>query len=884
MSLSAVCALAYEDVESDKQNVAVELVTGLGIMEPDSDTNFGGSTLVKRGEMALYITRLMGYDVKQSSNGRGYFEDVDTSTPEGAAVEFLASSGAIPKSGREYNPNDEATYVEAVRIILNCMGYGQVAKSCGGYPGGYLKTATDCELNKNVKMMTNSVMSKVDTAVLLYNAMFVYPMENLNNEYKKSDKTFLETSLDLYEVNGVVSGYENTYIGADTELPQNSVEINGEIFDAGVSGIDGYVGYNVNAYYREDRDGSKTIVAFSEKKNANKVYTFAIDDIEVKDNKVTYDENSRRKTLKVSESAAVIYNGRYYSKYSSLEEALDIAEGEVTFIANNSTDKCNVIIVKEYNHLLVERVDKRGGRLYLKNGSANESADPYLPSVVTVASSDIDCTVYMDGKEISFNDLQPNDAVTMEKNMDGDEIKLYVSRNVVSGKITSVSNDKLKINGEKYDLSKYSTDVLTNGTEGNFAITTDGKFLGLVEVVHNGSNDYAYVLDVYCEEGPEKAYVELFTAQGQIETFECTGSLKVNGVKKTYSEIPNVISKSEIVTYKVKNDGTLSYINRPYDASTKLDYINETEFIKNWNKSSVRYTDGIMGMSFITEDTVIFSMPRFDRDKESDYQILKASDLENRTYSDVTCYDVDRQGRAGAVLIVEDITDKVSMGDSLFFVKEVNTACNEDDDIVYRVDGYQDGKEVTLDFTEDTDSVTYEDGWINYVGNEDFDTGYQNLNVGDALQYTLDNEGNVGAYRLVFNNAKTIINAEGKVDYDNANNFFEDWSGTGSVTKQDFYDDLYIAFGDVQLRYMDYMVVLGLDENDRLSYESSTNPIRIIDYYRPINLLNAPVYLYYVNSDELELGDMEDVLKSDVVFVRSKKMGEKNEIMVYVEE
>lgn len=115
-------------------------------------------------------------------------------------------------------------------------------------------------------------------------------------------------------------------------------------------------------------------------------------------------------------------------------------------------------------------------------------------------------------------------------------------------------------------------------------------------------------------------------------------------------------------------------------------------------------------------------------------------------------------------------------------------------------------------------------------------------------------------------------------------NYYEDWSGTGSVTKQDFYDDLYIAYGDVQLRYMDYMLFLGLNEKDRKSYESGSNPIQIIDYYRPINLLNANVYTYNIYTGKLELGDMEDVQKGDSVFVRSKRMGQLNEVMVYIKD
>lgn len=883
MVLGGVNALAYEDVKTEKQQMAVELVTGLGIMSPESDTTFGEKTLVKRGEFALYATQLMGYDVTAQSTSKGYFEDVDTATIEGAAVDLLVSMNVIPKSGREYNPNDEITYVEAVRILLNCLGYSRTASFNGGFPGGYIKTATECELNKNMSMMTNSVLKKTDVALLLYNALFVYPMEYNNNNYTKSEKTLLEKARDVHETTGIVMGYENTYIG-NSSLSDNSVEIDGVVYDAGTTNIGDYVGYSVKAYYSQDDMGGQTIVAFAEKINANKVNKFTSDDFEVSGNKVTYYVNNSKKNLKISSSAAVIYNGRYYTEYEQLEDVLNISEGDVTFIANNSSSSVNVIKVNDVKHLLVERVDVRNGRLYLKNGSPTQDTVPYLADVVTVASSDIDATVYLDGEEIEFKDIKANDAITMEKTLDGDEVTLYVSRNVVSGKINSISEDKISIGGTKYDVSSYCANVYNIGTNGDFAITTDGKFLGLVEVIKGGDNDYAYVRDVYCEVGPNKAYIELYTAGGELKTFECSSNMKVNGTKRAFDEIPQYVLKSELVTYKSNSDGMITQLNRPFDASSKFDYINETQFIKNWNKSSVRYIDGIMGMSFITDDTTIFKMPRFDRDNPSDYQIISKDDLTNRTYADVTCYDVDRQGRAGVVLIVEDFSDTVEMGSDLFFVKETMLAVNDDDEPICRITGYQHGEEVTLDFTENTSSVTYEDGWMNYVGNEDFDTGYNNLKVGDAIQYSLDNVGCVGAYRLVYNNEQTIYNSEGELVYDDPNNFFEDWSGTGAVTKQDFYDDLYIGFGDVQLRYMDYMVMLGLNEHDRSLYESSSSPIRIIDYYRPINLLNASIYVYNVNKDELEIGDMEDVLKSDIVFTRSKKMGETNEVMVYVEE
>lgn len=879
-------AWAFEDTDTEKEDIAAELISGFGIMNAESKTEFGADKLVKRGEFALYAARLFGNDIKAGSSGAtGYFEDVDLSTPEGAAVNFLAANGIIPKSGREYNPNDEVTYAEAVRILLNGLGYADTAASSGGFPGGYIKAATDCDLNKGVSMLTNSVLTKADTAVLLYNALFVKPIIHTGYQSVEiSDKTLMEKSWDVYSVKGIVTGFEGTVLGSTKKLPDNMVEIDGVVYNAGTTSIGDYVGYSIKAYYR-DVDDIRTIVAFTQKQGENNVKTIDADDLEINGNKVSYYDNDSRKSVKVANSVSVIYNGRHFSGYSNLEELLDIDEGEVIFIANDSSNTANIIIVRECQHLLVERVDKKNRRLYLKNGSSSTDAKPYLSDVITLSEDDTDVYVYLDGKEIEFSDIQSDDAITMERTYDGTEAYLYVSREAVSGKITSVSDEYISINDADYKISKYSTNAYTSGNSGTYAITTDGKLLGLVSAAKAQDVNYAYVLDVYTDAGPDEAYVKLYTAGGEIKNYKCANNFMVNGQKKKFDQVQQAVLKSEIVTYRTDSEDNLIRINRPYDVSSKVTYVNETQFIKNWNKSSVRYINGIMGMSCITDNTVIFSMPRFDRDKESDYRILTLDDMENRVYADVTCYDVDRQGRAGAVLIVEDYSDSVSMSNNLFFVKKKLMGVQDDEEVCI-IEGYEAGEEKTLTFTKDTDSVTYEDGWMNYVGNEDFDTGYNDLHEGDAIQYNLDNEGNVGAYRLVYNNFKTLYDPDGtrKDETELPESYYEDWSGTGSVTKQDFRDNLYIAFGDVQYRYMDYVLVLGLNKKDRLTYESGSNKIQIIDYYRPINLLNASVYKYNMNTCKLEIGDMEDVSKEDMVFVRSKNMGEINEIMVYVED
>lgn len=888
-TFTAISALAYTDVESTKQATAVDLVTGLNIMSPDSEELFGSSTIVRRGEFALYAARLMNYNISPSTTTtKGIFDDVDISTEEGAAIQMLAEMGVI-SAADEFNPNEGITYVAAIKILLCCAGYETAANQNGGYPNGYVKLASENDLTKNLSKSNNSALTKTETAVLLYNTLFIYPMELNNRDYTKSSETILEKIYNAYELTGIVTGYGDTSL-LNKSMGDTQVSIDNTVYDCVTPDIKNYIGRCVKAYYTDVRGDGVKIVTFTEQDSKNTVTTIDVDDIdEITSTNLKYYPNGGTSTrnIKISKDVRIIYNDRYYANYGNIDEIVsNISDGDVTLIANDGTSTASVIIINEYKHLLVERVDKKNYRLYLQNGQVNG-----LPDMVETNPDDIDVAVYIGNEEVTFDAIEACDAITMKKSLDGNSVSLYISRNVVTGTIGTISDEEVTIDGVTYDISRYVDKKYQSGNNGTYAITTDGKFLGIV-ASGNSLRNYAYVLNVYTDPGPEEAYLKLYTTNNEVLKLLCATNVSINSTKKNYLQVEQTVSIGELITYTTNSKGEVATINRPYDASSKYIYtdsegnlkyyVNDTDFVKSWNKTSVNYTDGIMGLTFITDDTTIFSMPRFDDGDESDYRILTKEDLENRSYSDVTCYDIDRQGRAGAVVIVEDISDSVSMSSPLFFISKIYDAVNDDGEEVRRLEGYESGEKLVIDMDSDTESVTYEDGWMNYSGNETFDTGYTDLHVGDAIQYIKDNRGVVSDYRLVFNNKATAFDKKGKYIEDNSANYFEDWSGTGSVTKNDFSDNLYIAYGDVQQRFSNYMIILGLPQEDRLRYASSSSPVSIMDYCRPINLSsNAYIYVYNVKKNELELGDIEDIQKSDVCFVRSKKMGELNEVMVY---
>ena len=904
-AFGSMSALAYDDVTTSGQKSAVELVSGLEIMSADSKDEFGSRTVVKRGEFALYVARLMNYSIVPSTTSRGRFADVDATTEEGAAIEILAGIGAIASDAEQFNPLSAIEYNAAIKMILSCAGYDGAAESAGGYPKGYIKLAADNELNKNLTRLSGTGLTKTEVAVLLYNALILKPMEYENRDYKKSSETLLEKIYDVYEKTGIVTGYGKTSL-MNKQVGNDQVQIDGETYECKVPRIKDYIGYNVKFYYSDVKGDGLTVVSFTEKAAQNTVRTVDAEDIDTATStNVKYYPNgstSSTRNQKISADATMIYNGRFRSNYGDYGNVITgVQEGDITFIANDGSDTANVIIINAYEHLLIERTDKKNFRLFMQNSSRgikDESDPTYLPDSITVDPDELEnVSICIGEDEVSFENIQAGDAVTMKRSLDGQNVELYISRNVVTGTIGTISDDEMNISGTKYDISPYIDKEYKSGTAGTFAITTNGKILGIVNV-EGGYKSYAYVLKSYIDDNEEKATLKLYSTTGKVAKYDCTSNVHINGNRRNYREVVQQITEGDLITYSLNSEGQISTIHRPYDASSRyisvddeggLDlYVNDTEFVKDWSKSSVRYVDGIMGMTFITEDTTIFAMPRFDDGDESEYRLLSVSDLENRIYSDVTAYDIDRQGRAGCIVIVEDVATSVSMANPLVFISKVSEAITDDNEDITRITGFEKGVEITLDFDDDSKSVTYEDGWMNYSGNEDFDTGYKSLKPGDAIQYLIGNDGKVSAYRLVYNNKKAAFDKRGGYLENNVANYYEKWSKTGAVTKQDFSDNLYICYGDVQMRYMDYMLGLGLNEEERLKYASSSSPVSIMDYYRAMNLVeNAYIYVYHIGGSSrkgattVEVGDIEDIQKGDCCFFRSKKMGELNEIMVY---
>lgn len=70
-----------------------------------------------------------------------------------------------------FNPEDNITNEEIVKMIVSLLGYAPMADTKGGYPAGYNETASRLGITKNLSLNVNSAAVRNDAAIMIHNAL-----------------------------------------------------------------------------------------------------------------------------------------------------------------------------------------------------------------------------------------------------------------------------------------------------------------------------------------------------------------------------------------------------------------------------------------------------------------------------------------------------------------------------------------------------------------------------------------------------------------------------------------------------------------------------------------------------------------------------------------
>lgn len=158
--------------ESPKWQEYLNELTKYGLFEGDANGDFTPYKNITRAEMAKVLCKALG--ISPDSYNTQMFSDVDSSHWAFGYINALATAKIVAgNDDGKFSPDREATYAETVKMLVTAMGYAPRTKDLGGYPYGYIETARELDLIKDIDIALDLYCPRYIVFTLMYNALDV---------------------------------------------------------------------------------------------------------------------------------------------------------------------------------------------------------------------------------------------------------------------------------------------------------------------------------------------------------------------------------------------------------------------------------------------------------------------------------------------------------------------------------------------------------------------------------------------------------------------------------------------------------------------------------------------------------------------------------------
>lgn len=744
---TAAVAAVPADVADTKYEEAAEVLGVLEVMIGDENGNFRPDDTIIRAEVAKVGVAISGLSsVAESASGATNFPDVPSGYWGTGYINVANSQKLVIGDDKgNFRPDTEITYQEAVTILVRALGYEPQAQAKGGFPAGYLVTASDIGLTKGVSGSQTAPISRGDVAKLAFNALTISLMEQTgfggDVNYEVVDKTLLTDKLDVEKITDQVKAVGSASLDGSSSLSKGQILIGDEIVKTGSADVRSVLGFTVDAYVKDDgRD--KVLLLARPADGKNDSITIPAENLaeittsggktEVKYWKdIEKDSKTTKATVKAD--ASIIYNG----KSGSAEDLKVIESGNIILLDTQGKGSYDVVFVNETVNYVVEEVVESSYKIVDKYGKKTLIADP--------DDDDLTFIITKGTEEISISDLNEWDVLTTTASKDGQLIYAQVSSEAVTGKVTEKSDDTYFINGKGYKVAANYTKTISLEDEGTFYLDIEGK-IAAVDSESTVSSNYAYLAKAGLSTGMDKVLeMKVFTKDGKTEIIKTGDKVKVNGVSgKTPQQALDILKGSsssadgQLITYETNSEGVVTKINTAETSST----INENKFILNMKEDDVEFkaaSNKLVGSSMsinVNKNTVVFDIPAGKEDT-SDFAIRNYEFFVDGDSYDLLAFDVTEDRTAKAIIITNS-TGLANEESSLAIVDKITLGKNDDGEEIENLYAYQNGEKIEL--------ATSESGVLvkNSGGSE------VSLKQGDVIQYKTNINGEIEKITLVF--------------------------------------------------------------------------------------------------------------------------------------
>ena len=812
-------------------------LTNLGIFPLYSDEGFfDGTKEVTRAEAAIAIAGLLNMGQGTSASIGDKFVDVLPTEPASGAISFVHGIGAMGGFGDNlFRPYDAIEEIHFVKAIMVALGYNWKASISGGYPNGYIVSATAAGVLENVQVTDGKILTRSVLLKILNNALEVpvYDFSSISGEQVNleinEDVNVLTKYHHIYKDTAVVNSNSMTSLNSAYSPEKEAVLIgNRLVYLNGDKSIYTHIGENVTYYYKQADSNSKpTLVNFVPFENSIAVLNDA-DIISADGGVIKYElpDDNKEKRMSYTASTQVIYNGGRGGV--SLSSKLMSFSGTVKLINNNGDNAADVVIINDYVYDEVYSVDAASEKIYFKSQSVNLlDKEGYV-----IESSD--------GKVMSIDDVEVGAVYAIAISGNGNLVSFLNLTSSIGGTVSEISANGFVIDGTAYKTASSCDPTAISKVELNSDYTFVLNSSGLIVYIKEGKDallNIGYLMDYGTMDTTfdSTAYLKIMTAGGGKEVYELDEKIKINN-----EPIDGVDAPSKLIELKnnlnLASDGRITQVIRfalnskglISDIYTALleenDYL-QLKFNSEGENASLRdhgYGVGAFKYKYLVGNkTTFFRVPASNQDTyEDDYFMTfrYQDEMEDGDSYTVETYCIgDEVYPSAAVYYDTAVAGGVHFNADLFLVDKVSQSVNTKGDEVTKFTGFMLGKMATYESVEKLD--------------------VSSVSKGDALVFEFTPLDEIKSYKLVYDVSENKINDE----YYN-----EDISQQKSVTmfsvykrKGDFMEATPKDFSDMDLA-LDNMYGLNFSRISSIEvYDSATDKTSVTTVDSIIDYIHA---------------------------------------------
>lgn len=812
-------------------------LTNLGIFSLYADESFfDGTKEVTRAEAAMAISGLINMGQGTSASIGEKFVDVLPTEPESGAISLMSGIGAMGGFGDNlFRPYETIEEIHFVKALMVALGYNWKASISGGYPNGYILSATTSGVLENVQVADGKVLTRSVLLKILNNALEVpvYDITSISDEQVNleinEDVTVLTKYHHIYKDTAVVNSNSMTSLNSAFSPEKEAVLIgNRVVYLNGDKSIYTHLGENVTYYYKQaDSDSKPTLVNFVPYEN-NIVVLNDAEIISADGGTIKYmlPDNNKEKRMNYTASTQIIYNGGRGGV--SISSKLMSFSGTAKLINNNGDNTADVVIINDYLYDEVYSVDASSEKIYFKSQSINLlEKESYI-----IESSD--------GKVMSIDEVEAGTVYAIAISGDGKLVSLLNLTSSIGGTVSELSDNGFVIDGTAYKTASSCDPVAISKVELNSDYTFILNSSGLIVYIKEGKDmllTVGYLMDYAISDSTfdSTAHLKIMTAGGSKEIYELDDKVKINDVIIERENVPAKLEElknnlnlasdgkiTQVIRFALNSKGLISDI---YTALLEENDYLQLKFNSEGVNASLRdhgYGVGAFKYKYLVgNNTTFFRVPMSDQDSLDDDYFMTfryQDEMEDGDSYTVETYCIgDEVYPSAAVYYDTAVTGGVHFNADLFLVDAVSQSVNTNGDEVTKFTGFMLGKMATYESIEKLDVSSVEKG--------------------DALVFELTPLDEVKSYKLVYDVSENKINDE----YYN-----EDISQQKSVTmfrvykkKGNFMEATFKDFSDMDSA-LDNMYGLNFSRTTSIAvYDSATDKTSIVTTDAIIDYIHA---------------------------------------------